>query len=184
MAAKKILFGVSGGIAVYKACEVVRRLVKGEKEVRVIMTANAMKFVTPMTFEVLSKNPVPIDMFASRSNSNIEHVEAAIWCDLFCVVPATANLIGKLASGIADDLLTTLALAIPAKKPCLLAPAMNVHMWENEIVQRNLKTLSQTGGGRFEIIPPVKKELACGDIGMGGLASIEDIYRAVVSASA
>lgn len=181
MTGKKVLIGVTGGIAVYKTCEVVRLLVKSGHEVRVIMTEHAMKFVAPLTFEVLSRNPVPVDMFVSRSGPPVEHVETAAWCDLFCIAPATANCIAKLAAGIADDLFTTIALAVPLSTPRLLAPAMNVHMWENPIVQRNLKICTQGDGGRFDLIPPVKKELACGDIGMGGLATVEKIHQKIVA---
>jgi phosphopantothenoylcysteine decarboxylase/phosphopantothenate--cysteine ligase len=180
MSAKKVLVGVTGGIAVYKACEVVRSLVKKGRQVRVIMTESARAFVTPLTFEVLSKHPVPEDMFSPRQTPVLEHVEAAAWCDLFAVVPATANLIGKLAAGIADDMLTTVAMAVPAETPRLLAPAMNVHMWENPVLKRNLAYLKGEGGG-FHIVDPVKKELACGDIGVGGLATPEDILSAIES---
>ena len=174
---KKILLGVTGGIAVYKACELVRLLKKSGHAVRVTMTENAMEFVTPLTFEVLSQSEVPEDMFAPRAA--VEHVEAAKWCDLFVVAPATANFIGKLAGGIADDMLTTLAMAVPAGKPALIAPAMNVNMWENPILQENLEKLAK---GRYTIIEPVKKELACGDIGVGGLAEVETIFDAVLKA--
>jgi phosphopantothenoylcysteine synthetase/decarboxylase len=182
VAPKKILFGVTGGIAVYKACEVVRLMVKEGHETRVIMTDNARKFVAPLTFEVLSQNAVADDLFAPRTGPPVEHVEAALWCDLFIVVPATANIIGKLASGIADDMLTTIAMAIPGGVPRLIAPAMNVRMWENAVLQRNLDVLVEGKIGGFRIIPPVEKELACGDIGMGGLADIEDIAAAIRAA--
>jgi len=182
MNARKILMGVTGGIAVYKACEVVRLLVKEGNEVRVIMTKNAAKFVTPLTFEVLSRRHVPGDMFAPRDSDPVEHVEAAAWCDLFAIVPATANIIGKLASGIADDMLSTIAMAVPPATPRLLAPAMNVRMWENPVLQRNLHFLTGEAGGRFGVISPVEKELACGDVGVGGMAAPDDIRTAIHSA--
>ncbi|MHC4944745.1 MAG: flavoprotein [Planctomycetota bacterium] len=182
MAEKKILIGVTGGIAVYKACEVVRLLVKEGHQVRVIMTENARKFVAPLTFEVLSQNTVPENLFAPRTGPPVEHVEAALWCDLFLIAPATANTIGKLASGIADDMLTTIAMAIRREVPRLIAPAMNVRMWENPVLQRNLDLLADEKIGGYRVIPPVKKELACGDIGMGGLADIEDIAAAIQAA--
>jgi phosphopantothenoylcysteine synthetase/decarboxylase len=184
MAAHKILIGISGGIAVYKTCELVRLLRKEGHEVRVLMSRNAREFVTPLTFEVLSGNPVPAGMFSPRADQSVEHVEMATWCDLFALVPATANVIGKLASGIADDQLTTVTMAIPAAKPRILAPAMNVHMWENPILQRNLKLLSDPQGPAYRIVPPVEKELACGDVGMGGLAEVNDICAAVLKAMA
>lgn len=178
MSTGKILLGVTGGIAVYKACEVVRLLVRNGCEVRVIMTQNAKEFVAPLTFEVLSRNPLPEGTFDRRQNPSVEHVEAAVWCDAFVIAPATANIIGKLAAGIADDLLTTIAMAVPIDTPSFIAPAMNVRMWENDILQRNLRTLSGEAG-RYRIIPPVSKELACGDIGVGGLAAPEDIVKTV-----
>jgi phosphopantothenoylcysteine synthetase/decarboxylase len=181
MDAQKILVGISGGIAVYKTCEVVRLLRKQGHAVRVLMTRNAARFVTPLTFEVLSGHPVPEDMFSPRADPSVEHVEMAAWCDLFLLAPATANVIGKLASGIADDQLTTVTMAIPAAKPRYLAPAMNVHMWDNPVLQRNLKYLADPKEAGYRIIPPVEKELACGDVGMGGLAAVEDICTAVLS---
>ncbi len=182
MKARRILVGVTGGIAVYKACEVVRLLIKADHEVRVIMTENACKFVTPMTFEVLSRNHVPISLFEARTGPLVEHVEAAAWCELFCVVPATANSIGKLASGIADDMLSTVAMALPQEVPKLLAPAMNVRMWGNPILQRNLRLLTGEEGGGYVVVPPVEKELACGDVGIGGLADTETIFETIQEA--
>jgi phosphopantothenoylcysteine synthetase/decarboxylase len=182
MNARKILVGVTGGIAVYKACEVVRLLVKEGYTVRVIMTKNASKFVTPLTFEALSRHHVPGDMFAPRCGDPVEHVEAAAWCDLFAIAPATANIIGKLASGIADDMLSTIAMAVPPATPRLLAPAMNVRMWEHPVLQRNLRFLTGDEGGCYEVIPPVEKELACGDVGIGGMAAPGDIHAAIRSA--
>jgi len=174
--------GVTGGIAVYKACEVVRFLKKDGHEVRVIMTENAKRFVAPLTFEVLSCNPVSDGMFSSSYSSGVEHCDAAAWCDLFVVAPATANFIGKLASGIADDLLTTTAMALPKGTPLLLAPAMNVRMWENPVLQRNLRILSEEGESRCLVIPPVEKKLACGETGVGGLAEPEEIFHSVIKA--
>jgi phosphopantothenoylcysteine decarboxylase/phosphopantothenate--cysteine ligase len=178
----KILVGVTGGIAVYKVCEVVRLLVKGGHEVRVVMTENAKEFVTPLTFEVLSRNPVPEGMFSARHDPLVSHIETSTWCDLFLLAPATANLIGKLASGIADDLLTTIALAVPLRIPAFLAPAMNTNMWAHPVVQRNLHILSKGENSRYRIIPPVEKELACGDVGVGGLADPEEIVRTLKEA--
>ncbi|MFH2001103.1 MAG: flavoprotein [Planctomycetota bacterium] len=184
---KKILLGVTGGIAVYKSCDLVRLLVKAGHEVRVIMTEHAREFVTPLTFEVLSRNPVPEGMFGPRSVSYhaggavVDHVEAAVWCDLFAIAPATANIIGKLASGIADDLLTTVALAVPVSTPALLAPAMNTRMWENPILQKNLKILSTGKEALYKVVPPVAKELACGETGVGALASPEDIFNTITA---
>ena len=175
----RVLLGVTGGIAAYKACELVRLLVKGGAAVRVFMTAHACRFVTPLTFEVLTGRPVGVDLFAPRGDAAVGHVEAAAWCDLFCVAPATANVIGKLASGIADDLLTTTALALPGDTPRVLAPAMNERMWANTLVQRNLRLLEDPQGGGWRTVPPVRKELACGTFGVGGLADPEEIVKAL-----
>lgn len=179
MQAKRVLLGVTGGIAAYKACELVRLLVKEGRAVRVLMTDHARRFVAPLTFEVLSGRPVACRLFAPREGPVVEHVEAAAWCDLFCIAPATANIIGKLAAGIADDLLTTTALALPRGTPRVMAPAMNERMWANALVQRNLRLLESPGGGGYRTVPPVAKELACGDFGMGGLAAPEEILRVI-----
>jgi phosphopantothenoylcysteine synthetase/decarboxylase len=119
-------------------------------------------------------------MFEARSDPAVEHVEAAAWADCVAIAPATANLIGKLASGIADDMLTTLLLAVPAGRPVVLAPAMNTNMWEHPMVQRNLKTLLEETDGRYTTVGPVVKELACGDLGMGGMAPVEEIHRRIL----
>jgi len=182
MSSPKVLIGVSGGIAVYKICDVVRLLIKNACEVRIIMTDNAKRFVTPLTFEVLSRNPVPDGMFTKRHDPNVEHIEMSSWCDLFLIAPATANILGKLASGIADDLLTTIAMAVPKEKPGILAPAMNVHMWGNSIVQRNIRILTQEEDKKYQIVEPVEKELACGYVGIGGLADPSEIVDAVFKA--
>jgi len=175
----KILVGVTGGIAAYKTCDLVRTLIKDECEVRVVMTRSATEFVTPLTFEVLSRNPVPLGLFDRRNDPSVEHVAAAQWADCVAIAPATANVIGKLASGIADDLLTTLLLAVRAGTPVVLAPAMNTGMWENPVVVRNLESLADGTDGRYSIVDPVTKELACGDLGMGGMAPVEEIYRQI-----
>lgn len=181
MGVQKILIGVSGGIAAYKVCEVVRLFVKADYEVKVVMTENAKEFVRPLTFEVLSKNPVPRGMFESRHDPQVSHIEISAWCDHFLIAPATANIIGKLASGIADDLLTTMALALPSTVTRWLAPAMNSNMWKNSIVQKNMKTLCEDMDNNYQVIDPVKKELACGDFGVGGLADPESIVNAIVN---
>jgi len=177
----KILVGVTGGIAVYKTCDLVRGLVKDGHAARVVMTRHAEEFVRPLTFEVLSRNPVPRGLFEARSDPAVEHVEAAAWADCVVIAPATANLIGKLASGIADDMLTTLVLAVPAGTPVVLAPAMNTNMWENPAVKRNLRILLEESDGRYSTVGPVVKELACGDLGMGGMAAAEDIMRHILN---
>ena len=137
------MLGVSGGIACYKAVELVRLLVKEGFLVQVIMTRGAMEFVTPLTFQTLSGKPVASDTFDLTQESEIGHIHLADSADLFVIAPATANVIGKIAAGIADDLLTTVLMATQA--PVLIAPAMNIHMYENPILQENIRKLRRLG---------------------------------------
>ena len=172
---KSILLGVSGGIAVYKAAELVRLLVKEGASVHVVMTANAQRFVTPLTFQALSNNAVGIDLFSMESESQITHIQKARLPDLVLVAPATANLMAKMAAGIADDYLTTILLATTA--PVLVCPAMNVKMWEHPATQRNLRSLAELG---YQIQPPAVGPLACQEEGAGRLADIEDILERAI----
>ena len=167
---RMVVLGVTGGIACYKAVELVRLLVKNGFKVRVIMTRGAIEFVTPLTFQTLSGNPVATETFSLTQESEIGHINLADSADLFVIAPATANVIGKLASGIADDLLTTVLMATQA--PVLLAPAMNIHMYENVIVQENLRKLRRVG---YHIMDPAEGYLACGYDGKGRLPDPEKI---------
>ena len=167
---RMVVLGVTGGIACYKAVELVRLLVKNGFQVRVIMTRGAMEFVTPLTFQTLSGNPVATEIFSLTQESEIGHIDLADSADLFVIAPATANVIGKLASGIADDLLTTVLMATQA--PVLLAPAMNIHMYENVIVQENLRKLRRVG---YHVMEPAEGYLACGYEGKGRLPDPEKI---------
>jgi len=167
---RMVVLGVTGGIACYKAVELVRLLVKNGFKVRVIMTRGAMEFVTPLTFQALSGNPVATETFSLTQESEIGHINLADSADLFVIAPTTANVIGKLASGIADDLLTTVLMATQA--PVLLAPAMNIHMYENVIVQENLRKLRRVG---YHIMDPAEGYLACGYDGKGRLPDPEKI---------
>lgn len=178
-ATPRVLLGVTGGIAVYKAVEVMRALQKAGCDVRVCMTADAQKFVAPLTFEALCGHPVSSDVFSDRE-SFIPHIDLAEWASVACVVPATANVLAKLACGIADDMLSTTLLALPAKTPLLVAPAMNVHMWQNPATQHNVGVLRDRG---VRLIMPVSGRLACGDVGEGKLASVEAIGQAVLFAA-
>ena len=162
----RILLGVTGGIAAYKAADLASRLVKDGFTIDVVMTENACEFVTPLTFQTIVQNPVYVDTFDEIDDYSVEHISLADRADAVLVCPATANLIGKAASGIADDLLTTVLLAIH-EKPRVLCPAMNTAMWENPIVQRNLNTLKDLG---WKVVEPESGRLACGDEGMGRLA--------------
>ncbi len=163
---KKILLGVSGGIAAYKVAELVRLLLKAGAEVQVVMTAHAKQFITPLTLEILSQKPVYDDLFAKDFESNIGHIELARWPDIIMIAPASANIIAKIAHGIADDLLSTLCLATTA--PLAVAPAMNKNMWENPATQDNINRLRTRG---INIIYPAHGEQACGDVGVGCLAA-------------
>jgi phosphopantothenoylcysteine decarboxylase/phosphopantothenate--cysteine ligase len=176
---KSILLGVTGGIAAYKAAELVRTLTKAGANVRVMMSPGGQQFVTPLTLQTLSGNPVSTDTFDLTQESEIGHIRLADTADAVIIAPATANVIGKIAAGIADDLVTTVLLATRA--PVLLAPAMNVHMYENPIVQANISRLRAHG---FRIIEPGEGFLACGYEGKGRLADIEVIRAEVERAVA
>lgn len=171
---KTIVVGVTGGIAAYKTAELVSRLVKKGYDVYVVMTSSAQEFVAPLTFRTLSGNPVLTDMFEEPKTWNVQHVSLGEKADLFLIVPATANMIGKIAHGLADDLLSTTVLA--ATCPVLLAPAMNVNMWNNPIFQDNIKRLMQFG---YHIVEPGTGRLACGTTGKGRLADLEEIEQKV-----
>jgi phosphopantothenoylcysteine decarboxylase/phosphopantothenate--cysteine ligase len=172
-----VVLGVTGCIGAYKACEVLRELQRREVDVRVAMTAAATRFVTPMTFEALSHHPVFHDQWALGVNGDIRHVSLADEADLLLVAPATANIIGKLARGIADDVLSTLYLATRA--PVVVAPAMNVNMFEHPVVQENLAILRARGVG---VVEPGTGYLACGWLGKGRLAEVEEIVDAAMAA--
>ena len=165
-----VVLGVTGGIAVYKACELLRLLQKRAIDVFVVRTQNACRFVAPLTFETLSGHPVAVDTFDRPQTWEVEHIALAKRADLFLIAPATANIMGKMACGIADDMLSTTVMATRA--PVLVAPAMNTGMWENAAVQQNVKTLRARG---IEIVAPVSGHLACGDSGAGKLEDVEVI---------
>src|SRR5688572_2469702 len=169
-----VVIGVTGGIACYKAVELVRLLVNGGFHVQVIMTRGALEFVTPLTFQTLSGNPVATETFDLTQESQIGHINLADSADAFVIAPATANVIGKIAGGIADDLLTTVLMATQA--PVLVAPAMNVHMYENPILQENLRKLRRIG---YHLMEPAEGFLACGYEGKGRLPDAEKIVEAV-----
>lgn len=173
---KHVVLGVTGGIAAYKACEVVSRLRKLHAEVDVIMTENATKLVAPLTFETLSNRPVCVDTFARIESWDVKHISLAQKADLFLVAPATANLMAKLAHGIADDMLSTTLLA--TKAPILLAPAMNTGMWTAEATQSNLKILLERG---VHTVGPDSGFLACGDTGSGRMSEPAQIVEAACS---
>lgn len=171
---KNILVGVSGGIAVYKACILTSKLTQQGANVKVVMTENAAKFVTPLTFQALSRNPVYIDTFDEKDPEKIAHIDIADWADIAIVAPATANIIGKLANGIADDMLSTTFLATRAD--VYIAPAMNVHMYNNPAVVKNMQQLEEWG---YHFIEPGAGYLACGYVGKGRLEEPETIIDVI-----
>ena len=175
LSGKCVVVGVTGGIAAYKTCEVVSRLKKLHADVRVIMTKNATEFVSPLTFQSLSHNPVSVDTFANIQTWEIEHIALAQRADVFVIAPATANIIGKLACGIADDMLSTTVMATHA--PVLIAPAMNTAMLENAATQQNMQTLSERG---MRFIAPGTGMLACGTSGAGRMSEPSQIVDEIV----
>lgn len=171
---KHVVLGVTGGIAAYKAAELVSRMRKAGAQVRVVMSENALKFIPALTLETLSGNRAYVDQFSREFE--IEHVALAKWADLFVVAPATANFIGKVASGIADDLITTTALAVTC--PILLAPAMNNNMWKNAATRANMETITARG---ILTVGPERGKLACGDDDIGRMSEPADILERIRS---
>ena len=172
---KSIVLGITGCIAAYKSCEIVSRLKKEGANVKVIMTQHAMEFVQPLSFETLSGNRVITDLFDRDFEFDVKHVSLAKEADLFVIAPATANVIGKIANGLADDMLTTTYLA--CKAPKIVCPAMNTNMYENEQFEENLQKLKKKG---VHIIEPIEGRLACGDVGKGKMAEPVDILEEIV----
>lgn len=174
LSGKTVVLGVTGGIAAYKACELTSRLRRAGAQVYVVMTKNACEFVAPLTFETLSNHPVVTDTFARPEKWEVEHVALAKRADVFVIAPATANIMAKLAVGLADDMLSTTALATRA--PLLIAPAMNTGMWENAATRQNVETLRARGA---RLIGPEGGFLACGDQGAGRMSEPETIFDAI-----
>lgn len=174
---KRVLLIIGGGIAAYKTCELVRLLRKAEIGVRCVLTDAGAQFVTPMTLGVLSEAPVHTSLWDLKDETEIGHIQLSREADLVVVAPATADLIAKMAAGIADDLATTLLLA--TDKPVLVAPAMNVRMWLHPATQRNVKTLVSDG---ISVMTPDEGPMACGEFGPGRLPEPEAILRAIEAA--
>jgi len=172
---KKILLGVCGGIAAYKVADVIQKLKRRKKyEIKVVMTENSKCFITPLTLETLSGNPVYSELFVLPKEWEITHISLAKWADLLLIIPATANIIGKTVSGIADDLLSTVIMAITS--PVLFAPAMNKNMWKNLILRENVKRLKKIG---YHFIEPISGILANGEEGIGHLALLGKIVEEI-----
>ncbi len=172
---KHVVLAVTGGIAAYKMATMASMLVKQHAQVQVLMTRNATNFINPITFETLTGRKCLIDTFDRNFEFEVEHVSVAKWADIVLVAPATANVIGKIAGGLADDMLTTTLLACKCKK--LIAPAMNTQMYENPIVQDNIRKLEQYG---MEVIRPISGHLACGDTGMGKMPEPETMLQYIL----
>ena len=177
MKKKNIVLGVTASIAIYKACDIVRRLQDGGFDVSVVMTEEAAKLINPIVFSSLSGNQVYSGLFDAPQEWEVEHVSLARYADAVLIAPATANIIGKIAGGICDDLLTCIVCATHA--PVLIAPAMNEAMFENKVVQENIHKLKKL---RYKFIEPRVGRLACGDVGKGCLAEVEAIVREVKKA--
>ena len=169
----RVVLGVTGSIAAYKACELVRLLVKRGDDVHVVMTEHARAFVTPLTFQTLSRNPVECDLFADPQDWKPGHISLAAAADLVVVAPATANILAKMAYGLADDLLSSTLLA--TKAPVVVAPAMNTGMWENPATQANVAALAARG---VRVVQPGTGDLACGTSGAGRMAEPSEILSA------
>jgi len=179
LAERRILLGVSGGIAAYKSCELVRRLRDLGARVRVVMTENATRFVTPTTFQALSGEPVRVSLWDESAEAAMGHIELARWAERVLIAPASADLIARLAHGHADDLLTTLCLATAA--PVYVAPAMNQQMWAHAAVQANIATLRARG---VHILGPASGDQACGEIGSGRMLEPHELRSAIVASFA
>ena len=175
---KTILLGVTGSISAYKAADITSSLKKMGYRVQVLMTKSAQAFITPLTLQVLSQNTVHIDVMDEPDVTKVNHIQLAKEADLFLVAPASANIIGKLANGLADDMISTLALALPEATPKLFAPAMNTVMYENKVTQRNIKQMKEDG---WQEIAPREALLACGDYGRGALAEVTDVLSALAA---
>lgn len=175
---KRIILAVSGSISAYKSADLTSKLKKKGYDVHVIMTETAQAFITPLTLQVLSKNPVHTDVLEEKLADRINHIDLGKEADLFIVAPASANTIAKLSNGMADNMLTATALALPSTTPKLIAPAMNTKMYDNPLTKKNLNTLVQLG---YQEILPKSGVLACGDTGRGALADIDVILKAIDS---
>lgn len=171
-----IVLGVTGSIAAYKAADIISRLKKLGHEVDVILTESGSRIITPITLQTLSKNKVYMDMFEEITPKEVKHISLAEKADLMLIAPATANIIGKIANGIADDFLSTVVMAAANTTPVYIAPAMNTNMYENPIVQANIEKLRSYG---YMFIEPKESLLACGTVGKGALADVDDIIKVI-----
>jgi len=174
---KTILLAVSGSISAYKSADLANELTKSGYDVHVLMTKAATDFITPLTLQVLSKNTVHLDVMKEDDPKSVNHIELAKKADLFVLAPASANTLAKLAHGMADNIVTATALALPAETPKLIAPAMNTKMYDNPLTQRNISILKEVG---YQEIEPRSSLLACGDVGRGALAEQDVILERII----
>ncbi|SDJ04171.1 phosphopantothenoylcysteine decarboxylase [Streptococcus equinus] len=174
---KTILLAVSGSISAYKSADLANELTKSGYDVHVLMTKAATDFITPLTLQVLSKNAVHLDVMKEDDPKSVNHIELAKKADLFVLAPASANTLAKLAHGMADNIVTATALALPAETPKLIAPAMNTKMYDNPLTQRNISILKEVG---YQEIEPRSSLLACGDVGRGALAEQDAILERII----
>ncbi len=177
LSGKKILLGITGGIAAYKSAELCRQLIKAGCQVRVVMTSGAQQFITPLTLQALSGNPVHTELLDSDAEAGMGHIELAKWPELILIAPATADFIARYTQGLADDLLNTLLLATSA--PVIIAPAMNQAMWLNPLTQRNMNLLRTTLGNVLTVLGPAQGEQACGDVGPGRMLEPQDLCQSL-----
>ena len=171
-----IVLGVTGSIAAYKAADIISRLINLGLNIDVILTDSGSKIITPLTLQTLSKNKVYMDMFEEITPKEVKHISLAEKADLMLIAPATANIIGKIANGIADDFLSTVVMAAANTTPVYIAPAMNTNMYENPIIQANIEKLRSYG---YRFIEPKESLLACGTVGKGALADVDDIIKVI-----
>lgn len=174
---KKILVGVTGSIAAYKTCSLINNLLKIGADVRVVMTEAATNFVTATTFQALTNHPVATDLWQTNDPESVEHISLSHWPDIIVIAPATSNTISKIALGISDNMLTTIIAAALPETRILIAPAMNVNMWNNPVFQQNLNKLM--GDKKYLLIEPEEGLLACRDVGKGKIADTDNIIRAI-----
>jgi phosphopantothenoylcysteine decarboxylase/phosphopantothenoylcysteine decarboxylase/phosphopantothenate--cysteine ligase len=173
---KQIVLGITGSIAAYKAAELANMLTKGGADVHTIITSAGAKFITPLTLQTLTKHKVYVDMFEEIVYEDVRHISLAQRADVFVIAPATANIIGKIANGIGDDMLSTVVMATAGRAPILICPAMNTAMYENPVVQSNLDKLAGLG---YHFVQPRESLLACGDVGRGAMADVPDILQEI-----
>lgn len=171
-----IVLGVTGSISAYKSADIISKLKKHGHNIDVILTESGSKIITPLALQTMSKNKVYMDMFEEITPSEVKHISLAKKADLLLIAPATANIIGKIANGIADDFLSTVVMAADRNTPVYIAPAMNTNMYENPIVQANIEKLKSYG---YRFIEPKESLLACGDVGRGALADVDEIVKII-----